>query len=184
LPPNDNTQASAPGVSSEAPTAPGEAAPPSERASDLLARVEYSDTQTSEAEVEFAKAAWLQTVKDKLGDSVVEAPEPITLQVPYSGRLCLSPEPEEGLLGLVGLPDETNEGLTLWTSVLKSTGYPFLNQAAQQALQGIGQQTDAEDSTLEPNTLYQVVVKVEYDSKTCLSREALLQSRRAEPVSE
>jgi hypothetical protein len=152
-----------------------------ERASDLLARVEYSDAQTSDADVDFAKAAWLQTVKDKLGDSVVEAPEPITLQVPYSGRLCLSPEPTEGLLGLVGLPNETNEGLLLWTSVLKSTGYPFLNQAAQQALQSIDQQADSDGGTLEPNTLYQVIVKVEYDSETCISREALLQSRTAAP---
>ncbi len=181
-PTDDNAQANASGSSSGAPTAPGDETPTSQRASDLLARVEYSDAQTSDAEVEFAKAAWEQAVKEKLGDGVAEAPEPITLQVPYSGRLCLSPEPTEGLLGLVGLPDETETGLTLWTSVLKSTGYPFLNQAAEQALQQIvAQQADPEEASLEPNILYQVIVKVEYDSETCLSREALLRSRTANP---
>lgn len=186
--PEDGSQAGAAGMPAETtPLDPGEATPESQQASDLLARVEYSDTLTSESEVEFAKAAWLQTVKDKLGDGVVEAPEPITLQVPYSGRLCLSPEPTEGLLGLVAVPaetadetaDETNPGSTLWTSVLKSTGYPFLNQAAEQVIQGMNQQADADGNTLEPNTLYQVIVKVEYDSETCVSREALLQSRTA-----
>jgi hypothetical protein len=57
-----------------------------------------------------------------------------------------------------------------------------LNQAAEQALRGLEQQAREEDGEggLEPNTLYQVVVNVEYDSETCVSRDALLQSRTAE----
>lgn len=149
------------------------------RASDLLARVEYSETQTSRTEVEFAQTAWLAMVKDKLGDNIVQAESPITLEVPYSGRLCLSPEPTEGLLGVVGLPNETDNTLTPWTAVLKSTGYPFLNQLAEQAVRDIGQ-GEADEAGLEPNTLYQVVVKINYDSETCITREALLQSRVAE----
>jgi hypothetical protein len=151
-----------------------------ESASDLLARVEFDDAQTSASEVEIAKAAWLQSVKDKLGDGVTEAPEPIVLTVPYSGRLCLSPEPADGLLGVVGLPDEASDNVKLWTTVLKSTGYPFLNQAAEQALQDL-QQQDTDSSGLDVNTLYQVTVEVEYDSQSCISREALLQSRTAAP---
>ncbi|MEA5447172.1 hypothetical protein VB780_01230 [Leptolyngbya sp. CCNP1308] len=151
-----------------------------ESASDLLARVEFSDAQTSASEVEIAKAAWLQSIQEKLGDGVAEAPEPIVLTVPYSGRLCLSPEPADGLLGVVGLPDEASDGVKLWTTVLKSTGYPFLNQAAEQALQNLQQQQEPDGSGLETNTLYQVTVQVEYDSQSCISREALLQSRTAE----
>ncbi|MBW4482622.1 MAG: hypothetical protein KME14_08770 [Tildeniella torsiva UHER 1998/13D] len=149
-----------------------------ESASDLLARVEFDDAQTSASEVEIAKAAWLQSVKEKLGDGVAEAPEPIVLTVPYSGRLCLSPEPADGLLGVVGLPDEASDSVKLWTTVLKSTGYPFLNQAAEQALQDL-QQQETDNSGLDVNTLYQVTVQVEYDSQSCISREALLQSRTA-----
>ena len=157
-------------------------APETERASDLLARVEFSDAQTSTADVELAKAAWVQTVKAKLGDTVTEASDALTIEVPYSGRLCLEPEPTDGLVGLVGVPDEASD-LKLWTTVLKSTGYPFLNQAALQALQNLQQQADAEGNPLTANTLYEVVIEVDYDSQTCISREALLQSRTAEPVS-
>ncbi|MBE9113668.1 hypothetical protein IQ273_30300 [Nodosilinea sp. LEGE 07298] len=160
------------------PSAPN-ASDDTEQASDLLARVEFSDDQTSTAEVETAKAAWLQSVKAKLGDTVVEAPEPLIIEVPYSGRLCLEPEPADGMLGVVGVPNEA-DGLSLWTAVLKSTGYPFLNQAAEQALQDL-QQADTEESLIAINTLYEVVVEVEYNSEDCISREALLQSRTAEP---
>jgi hypothetical protein len=149
-----------------------------EQASELLARVEFNDAQTSADEVEIAKTAWLQSVQEKLGDAVTEASEPIVLKVPYSGRLCLSPEPADGLLGVVGLPDETSDSLELWTTVLKSTGYPFLNQAAEQALQDL-QQQNTDDSALAANTLYQVTVEIEYDDQNCISREALLQSRTA-----
>ncbi|MBE9157552.1 hypothetical protein IQ265_12055 [Nodosilinea sp. LEGE 06152] len=153
-----------------------------EQTSDLLARVEFSAEQTSAAEVETAKAAWLQAVKDKLGDSVAEAPEPLTIEVPYSGRLCLEPEPTDGLLGVVGIPDEA-DGLKLWTTVLKSTGYPFLNQAAEQALQDLQQRAGAEDEKpIAINTRYEVVVEVDYNNQDCISREALLQSRTAEPA--
>lgn len=153
-----------------------------EQASDLLARVEFSDDQTSAAEVETAKAAWLQAVEAKLGNTVAEAPEPLTIEVPYSGRLCLEPEPTDGLIGVVGVPDEAN-GLTLWTAVLKSTGYPFLNQAAEQALQDLQKQAGTEEENpIAINTRYEVVVEVDYDSQNCISREALLQSRTAEPA--
>lgn len=174
------------GQGTDAPSAPLDPTNPAvpsagqetEQASELLARVEFDDAQTSANEVEIAKAAWLQSVQEKLGDAVTEASEPIVLKVPYSGRLCLSPEPADGLLGVVGLPGETSDSLELWTTVLKSTGYPFLNQAAEQALQDL-QQQDTDDSVLAANTLYQVNVEIEYDDQNCISREALLQSRTA-----
>ncbi|WP_156119895.1 hypothetical protein [Leptolyngbya sp. KIOST-1] len=170
-------------TATSAPLNPSSSAAPSasnqNQASELLARVEFSDEQTSAADVETAKSAWLQTVRSKLGDTVAEAPAPLTIEVPYTGRLCLAPEPSNGLIGMVGVPDET-EGLKLWTTVLKSTGYPFLNQAAEQALQDFQQRANRENNSLASNTLYQVVVEINYNSQNCLSREALLQSRTTE----
>lgn len=154
--------------------------PAADRASDLLARVEYSDAQTGADEVEIAKAAWRQNVKETLGADVAEVEEPIILPVTTPGRVCLSPEPTDGLLGLVAVPNEAGDGLELFTSVLKSTGYPLLNQRAEQALRGLEQPTDAEEGSLEPNTLYQVVLDVDYDSQTCVRSEALLRSRMAD----
>lgn len=174
-----NTASSTPSVALN-PSAPN-TSDDTEQANDLLARVEFSDDQTSAAEVETAKAAWLQAIEAKLGDTVAKAPEPLIIEVPYSGRLCLEPEPTDGLIGVVGVPDE-DDGLQLWTAVLKSTGYPFLNQAAEQALQDLQQQAGTEDEKpIAINTQYEVVVEVDYDSQNCISREALLQSRTAEP---
>ncbi|WP_155523582.1 hypothetical protein [Nodosilinea nodulosa] len=153
--------------------------PGDEQVNDLLARVEFSDAQTNAADVEKAKAEWLESVKAKLGDSVAEAPNSPTIEVPYSGRLCLNPEPTDGLLGVVGVPDEST-GLNFWTTVLKSTGYPFLNEAAQQAVQELQQQEDTEESPLTANTLYQVVVEIGYDKENCVSRETLLHSRTSD----
>lgn len=158
-------------------TAPLTETPAPEQASDLLARLEYDDAQTSADEVEVAKAAWRQSLREELGDDIVEVDEPIVLPITTPGRVCMAPEPTDGLLGLVALPNEDGDGLTLVTSVLKSTGYTLLNQRAAQALRGLEQQTDEAGSALEPNTLYQVVLDVDYDSQTCVSREALLQSR-------
>jgi hypothetical protein len=154
--------------------------PAAERASDLLSRVEYSDAQTGADEVEIAKAAWRQNVREKLGGDVAEVEEPIVLPVTTPGRVCLSPEPTDGLLGLVGVPNEAGDGLELFTAVLRSTGYPLLNQRAEQALRGLEQLTDAGEGGLEPNTLYQVVLEVDYDSQNCIRSEALLRSRTAE----
>ncbi|MBD1917510.1 MULTISPECIES: hypothetical protein [Cyanophyceae] len=171
----ESTNASSIPLEPTNPAAPSEGQE-NEQASELLARVEFNDAQTSASEVEIAKAAWLQSVQEKLGDGVTEASDPIVLKVPYSGRLCLSPEPADGLLGVVGLPGETSDSVELWTTVLKSTGYPFLNQAAEQAIQNLQQQS-TDDSALAVNTSYQVTVEVEYDDQNCISREALLQSR-------
>jgi hypothetical protein len=173
---------SSPSSNGSTTTDPGNASAPlntgAQRASELLARVEFNGDQTSPAEVDIAKAAWLQTVQEKLGDTIAVAPDPLTLEIPYQGRLCLSPEPSDGLLGAVVTIAE-EEGLTLWTAVLKSTGYPFLNQAAEQALRNL-QQQPVEGSALEPNTSYQVIVKIDYDRQSCISREVLLQSRTSE----
>ena len=161
-------------------SAPLAAAPTPGQASDLLARHEYDDAQTSADEVDIAKAAWRQSLREKLGDNIAEVEEPIVLPITTPGRICMSPEPTNGLLGLVAVPNEAGDGLTLVTSVLKSTGYTLLNQRAEQALRGLEQQTDEEGGALQPNTLYQVVLDVDYDSETCVSREALLQSRTAD----
>lgn len=173
------------GSASGANGAIGESAPLAEaptpgQSSDLLARLEYDDAQTSADQVDIAKAAWRQSLREKLGDDVAEVEEPIVLPVTTPGRICMSPEPTDGLLGLVALPNAAGDGLTLVTSVLKSTGYALLNQRAEQALRGLEQQTADEGGALEPNTLYQVVLDVDYDSQTCISREALLQSRTAD----
>ncbi|TVQ07559.1 MAG: hypothetical protein EA368_13865 [Leptolyngbya sp. DLM2.Bin27] len=166
------------GVSGEA--VPLARTPAPERASELRSRAEYSAAQTGADEVAIAKAAWRQSIRAKLGADVAEVEEPIVLPVTTPGRVCLSPEPTDGLLGLVGVPNEAGDGLELFTAVLRSTGYPLLNQRAEQALRGLEQVAGGEAGGLEPNTLYQVVIEVEYDSQSCIRSEALLRSRTSD----
>lgn len=153
----------------------GEASEPT-RSETLIARVEYSAEQTTEAEAEAAQTAWAESIAEDLGESELAVAETFSLEIPYEQRICLNPAPSDGLLGLAVLPSE-DDTATLSTTVLRSTGYPFLNDSAQQALQA--QLAEAEVA-LEPGTLYQAVVKVNYDGDNCISHETLLKSRTEE----
>jgi hypothetical protein len=142
-----------------------------------LARVQHSRELTSAEDTETAKQAWVETLTARRGEDMPQAEAPITIDIPYTQRICLSPEPTQGLLGMAIVPTDSGDSLELSTTLLKSTGYPFLNQAALQSLQDLANSDDA--SALEPGVLYQVQVNVDYDSETCVSSESLLKSRTA-----
>jgi hypothetical protein len=150
--------------------------PPAEttRSQDLMARVEYNAERTTSTEVEAAKTAWVAAVEEQLGQPTIAVNDPLTVEVPYDLRICLNPQPTDGLLGLVALPGEDANTIDLSTTVLKSTGYPFLNQTAQQTLQT---QIAEAGVSLDIGALYQAVVKVNYNPDTCIDRNALLKSR-------
>ena len=160
-----------------APLNPETAESPSEETNNLLARVEHSSELTSTEDAETAKQAWLEGLTARLGEDIPQAEDPITMDIPYTQRICLSPEPSQGLLGMAIVPSDSGNSLELSTTLLKSTGYPFLNQAALQSLQDLANSDDA--SALEPGVLYQVQVNVDYDSENCVSSESLLKSRTA-----
>jgi len=166
-------------------TEPGNVSPgnttPASRSQELIARVEYSPELTTPAEAETAKAAWVAAVQEHLGQPVTEVAEPLSVEVPYDLRICLTPEPTDGLLGLVALPGEEANTVDLSTAVLKSTGYAFLNQMAEQTLKA--QLVEAE-LPIEIGQLYQAVVKVNYDAENCIDRNALLKSRVEESEAE
>lgn len=147
-----------------------------DRYTDLRARLQHSTELTTDAEVSSASQAWLQSVKEVLGETpLTAAPDPLTVDIPYDLRICLTPPPTPGLVGLVKLPAEDSDSPEVSTTTLKSTGYPFLNETALEAIKA---QAVAADPPLSVGTLYQVVVNVNYDAKTCVSAETLLKSRR------
>ncbi|MGF1570195.1 MAG: hypothetical protein ACFCVD_19350 [Nodosilinea sp.] len=159
----------------------GGEAPANGQGNDLMARVEYSADQTTPAEAETATKSWIEALETHLQDDLPEGEAPLELQLPYDQGICLTPEPTDGLLGVIAVPGEEPDTLALSTTVLKSTGYPFLNQAAAQAAQELKSQYGAEENPLELGTLYQVMVKVDYNSDDCVSHDALLKLRTAEP---
>jgi len=165
--------------SNPADTQPGGTNPLAERSRDLRARLQHSDEQTTDAEISTASQAWRQSAQETLGETpLTTVPEPLTVEIPYELRICLTPPPAPGLVGLVRLPVEDPDDLGISTTLLKSTGYPFLNETA---LEAVKTKASAADPPLSVGTLYQVVVNVNYDSKTCVSTETLFKSRSNDP---
>lgn len=144
------------------------------RSRELIARVEYSEDLTTTEESEAAATEWATTLAEELGEAPANAEETFAVEVPYDLRLCLNPEPSTGLLGFALLPGEEDGTLEVSTTLLKSTGYPFLNQAALQSLQTLVANSD---TPLTPGTIYQAVVTVLYDGENCVDTETLLKSR-------
>ncbi len=149
--------------------------PEVERSQDLIARVEYSSDLTTADEAERALASWTSTVAEQLGEDPVLAEDTFAMEVPYDLRICLTPEPGDGLLGFVLLPGEEPDTVTISTTVLKSTGYSFLNQSAAQSLQALAANSE---TPLAMGTLYRAVVKVLYSDDDCVTTDAIL--KRAE----
>lgn len=147
-----------------------------DRYRDLRARLQHSDEQTTDAELSTASQIWRQSVQETLGEApLTDASDPRIVEIPYDLRICLTPPPAPGVVGVVKLPGEDSDTLDISTTLLKSTGYPFLNETA---LEAVRTQAAVADPPLSLGTLYQVVVNVNYNDKTCVSAETLLTPRR------
>jgi hypothetical protein len=151
-------------------------------ATPLQAQIEalaYRPENTTDEEAEANLEAWQASLEERLPGALEAASEPIEMQLSYVQRLCLDPEPTNALLGLVALPTDAGDDLELFPQVLKSTGYPFLDQEAAFALNDLKtpSESEGEDAppVLEPAVMYQVQVNVEYDQETCIDRESLLE---------
>jgi hypothetical protein len=151
-----------------------------DRYRDLRARLQFSAEKTTDAEVTTASQTWLDSIEKTLGETPpTTAPAPLTVEIPYDLRICLTPSPAPGLVGLVKLPGEDPNAPEISTTLLKSTGYPFLNETA---LEAVKTKAKAADPPLSVGTLYQVVVNINYDNKTCVSAETLLKPRSSSPA--
>jgi hypothetical protein len=148
-----------------------------------IAALAYRPENTTEEEAEDNLEAWQANLEERLPGELETASDPIEMQLSYVQRLCLEPEPKDALLGLLALPTEESGELELFPQVLKSTGYPFLDQEAIVALNDLKTppETEAEEAplALEPAVMYQVQVNVEYDQETCIDRESLLEEIKA-----
>jgi hypothetical protein len=158
--------------------------PPQDPLQAQIEALAYRPENTTEEEAEANLEAWQASLEERLPGELETAPDPIEMRLSYVQRLCLDPEPEDALLGLLALPTEEGDELELFPQVLKSTGYPFLDQEAVFALNDLKASSDASDAEaapppLEPAVLYQVQVNVEYDQDSCIDRESLLEEIKA-----
>ncbi len=173
----------------------GEGETPADPLQAQLDALAYRPENTTEEEAEANLAAWQSSLEERLPGQLDTASEPIEMQVSYVQRPCLDPTPTDALLGLVALPTEAGDDLQLFPRVLKSTGYPFLDQEVVFSLIDLQDQRESSESEakaesseaeaeaeleaalppLEPAVLYQVQVDVDYDQETCIDRESLLE---------
>lgn len=137
----------------------------------FLARLHHSVLSTTEPEVEEAKRTWLAALEQQPGLQV-SSPEaleksltlnyPLTVEAASPRRLrsCLNPLPVSGMVGVVLA---ANGEMATEPTLLRSSGYGFLNDIA---LEKIKDYSDfPEDSGQK---IYTVDVEVDYDKDACV----------------
>lgn len=154
-----------------------------QRLQDFLARLQYSLQGTRD--VAAAQAAWLGKLEEQ--PAVLSSPQEleIPLEISYPVTIaeeegprqiytCLSPLPKQGLIGAVV---DANGAIAGEPTLLRSSGYPFLNDVALKKIQDY-----ADFPTENTQKIYTVPFDVKYDEDACLSLADI--SRTASTASE
>ncbi|ESA35261.1 gram-negative bacterial tonb protein [Leptolyngbya sp. Heron Island J] len=147
---------------------PGSDSQPS-RLERLQAKFNYDPTNTTPEEVEANYQAWVTPAEEEeeaeLTIAIAEIGE---LNLEAKSNLCAANPPMNGEVGVLVAPDGTPSNPT----VLRSTGYEYLNQAAIDTLM------NSEFPETETAVRYPFEVIVNYDAETCKSAEEILETVR------
>ena len=131
----------------------------------LQAKFNYDATDTTPEEVEANYKEWEAQTEDE-SDGAVETADTL-LELSFdAGRLCAQNPPTNGEMGILVAPDGTPSDPT----ILRSTGYGYLNQAAAEAL------INTEFPETEQSVRYPVEIIVNYDDEACKSAEEILET--------
>lgn len=125
---------------------------------------QYHEDLTAAEDVEAARDDWTTAVREASGIDDLEAEQVVRLEMPYGRRNCLNPKPNDALVGILLEPEK---GLVGDPTLLKSTGYPFLNEEAIAAIA----QMDLPE--VQKPTALQLEVKVIYDPEVCVDLGAI-----------
>ena len=145
----------------------------------FLMRLRHSVRRTTEPEVEEAKQVWLADLEQQPGAELsspnmlpkaLEINYPLVADDDHGPRRffgCLTPEPTQGLVGVVIEPDGMlfNE-----PSLLRSSGYSFLNDIALNKIQDYAHFPDT-----STRTAYMVDIAINYDHDSCVNLAELKQ---------
>ena len=136
------------------------------------AGLSHDDSQTNVDALEESYARW-ESETEVEGDVAIKTAEETDSVVVGEGLnlLCRQPAPQAGEIGVLVGPD----GTPLDASVLLSTGYSALNQAALE--RGFNERAYPET---EQATRYRIAVTVDYDHEgSCTSAQELVESARS-----
>ena len=135
----------------------------------LQAKFNYDPSNTTPEEVEANYEAWITLPEEEetpeLTIATAELGE-LTLDASYN--LCAANPPMNGAIGVLVAPD----GIPSDPTVLRSTGYEYLNQAAIETLM------NSEFPETETAVRYPFEVIVNYDAESCRSAEEILETVR------
>ncbi|MEM1240342.1 MAG: hypothetical protein AAGI45_10925 [Cyanobacteria bacterium P01_H01_bin.26] len=137
----------------------------------FLARLRYGWLEARDVAAMEAKQAWLADLEEQ-PEIQVSAPEELAqplsisypLMVDYNGpreiRSCLNPSPMAGLIGVVV---DTNGAIATEPTLLRSSGYDFLNDVALDRIKDY-----SEFPTGGSQKAYMVPVEIDYSEETCV----------------
>lgn len=135
----------------------------------LQAKFDYDPTDTTPEEVEANYQAWVTpTGEEEDADIDIPIAEIGELNLEANFNLCAANPPTNGEIGVLVAPDGTPSNPT----VLRSTGYEYLNQAAVDTLM------DSEFPEADTAIRYPFEVVVDYDAETCRSADEILETVR------
>lgn len=135
----------------------------------LQASLAYREAGTTDEEATARRQAWREqgeAITQEAEDLETEAlllEDPIELSLQYGQRPCLSTPPG---LGLIGLWVNAEGDLLAEPALLRSTGYPFIDQQA--ALQALAFIQAPDFEVAESFTGYQFQATVDYNPDTCV----------------
>ncbi len=147
-----------------------ELTPEPSRLERLTAKFKYDPTNTTVEEVEANYQAW-QVQPDEDSEGTIETAEIGELTIDAEFNLCAQTPPINGEIGVLVAPDGTPSKPT----VLRSTGYDYLNQAALDTLMS------SEFPETENIVRYPFELVVNYDDENCRSAEEIFETVRNNP---
>lgn len=130
----------------------------------LQAKFNYDAASTTPEEVEDNYQTWKEQT-DSAIEGAVETADIGELNLDADFNLCAQNPPTNGEIGILVAPDGTPSNPT----VLRSTGYDYLNQVAIDTLM------NSEFPATEQAIRYPFELVVNYDAETCKSAEELLE---------
>lgn len=141
-----------------------------ERLRKFLARLQYRWKGTQDWTVADAQAAWLAELRPTVSAESLQALDkplaisyPVTIEEeegPRQIHRCLNPRPEAGLIGTVV---DTDGAIAGEPKLLRSSGYPFINDVALREIQNY-----KEFPNERGQKIYTVPFEVDYDEDACI----------------
>lgn len=125
---------------------------------ELLARYRYDPSGTSQGEATSRVGTWLEEIKQVSGNPELVPGAPIQETIASPVRACLPQEPGIAAIGVLVTPE--GEVQTDW---IRKTGYPALDEAADEFAKGYG------FPKADEYKAYQLAISFDYNTEPCLA---------------